>query len=325
MSKTAKIIFALYPGVEALDITGPAGVFTQVNSLLGQTCYEITYCSLIDKVGITASCGLNIVTTNFDQLPQRFSMLIVPGADHQHLDDVIENKRAISRLQQLGERCSGYVTSVCTGAFLLAESGFLDNKKVNTHWAYAQELQKRYSTLHVKDDGLYVQDGNTWTSAGVISGIDMALAMVTKDVGSNIALKVAQSLVVHLVRYGKQSQFSTPLALQTQAQGQTVLGLISYLQTHLTANITVTDMADKLNMSERTLHRQCQETFGKGPGKLLNELKLDYAKQLLSQTNKASKTIAIECGFSTPEALSKAFSNAFGTTPTQYRTNFQTA
>ena len=262
------------------------------------------------------------MATSFDQLPKQFSMLMVPGADNEYLDKIFENKQALSRLKQLGERCSGRVTSVCTGAFLLAELGFLDNKKVNTHWAFAQKLQERHSTLHVKDDGLYVQDGNIWTSAGVVSGIDMALAMVVEDVGSDIALRVAQRLVIHLVRQGKQSQFSTLLTLQTQGQSQTILELISYLQTHLSANITVTDMAEKLNMTERTLHRKCRETFGKGPGKLLNELKLDYAKQLLSQSNKALKTIAFECGFSTSEALSKAFSNAFGSTPAQYRANF---
>lgn len=322
MSNAAKIVIALYPGFEALDVTGPASVFSEVNRIIGRTRYSISYISLSRQTKLHASNGLEVTAKTYDQAPKRLSMLLVPGADTTSLETVVNSKLAIKRVKALAERCAERITSVCTGTFVLAEAGLLDGKAVNTHWAGIDALQERYPALCVQDDGLFTQDGNVWTSAGVLSGVDMALAMVTEDMGSDISLTVAQRLVVHLVRHGNQSQFSKPLALQ--AQGQPLAQLVSYLQNRLAKPTTVEDMADHMHLSERSLHRQCQEVFRRGPGKIFIELKLELAKQLLRKFSSPIKTVADQCGFSNSAALSKAFKESFGTTPGQYRKSFST-
>ena len=323
MSNPAKVVITLYPGFEALDVNGPASVFSEVNRVLGDIRYQLSYVSLTTRRRFTAANGLEVIGTAFDQAPEHIDLLLVPGSDQHCLERILANRSAIRRVAELSDRCDGRVASVCTGTFLLAEAGLLNGKIVNTHWAGITELQRRYPRLQVKDDGLFSQDGHLWTSAGVLSGVDMALAMVAEDVGGDVALTIAQRLVVHLVRDGKQSQFSTPLALQAQSHHPPLAALVAFLQSRLQVATPVAQMADHLNVSERSLHRLCRDAYGKGPGQLYIELKLEHAKQMLREDAQPIKTIADECGFAGAAALSKAFGKAFGTTPGRYRASFR--
>jgi len=213
--------------------------------------------------------------------------------------------------------------SVCTGAFFLAKLGILKNKRVTTHWAGESILKQRYPDINVISDSLYQQDGDLWSSGGVMSGVDMMLAMVSKDLGADISLQVAKLMVVHLVREGGQSQYSLPLEFQSRAKYKEINGLISWLHERLDQVTLVKDMAKHCNMSERRLHNYCQESFGLGPAQLLAEIRLEHARVLLRDVKISMTEIASICGYSQTSGLSHAFRRRFGISPSRYRENFR--
>ncbi len=316
------VVIPLFPGVELLDVAGPAEVFTVANYESGEEAYRIHYLCLRPKRAVRAYSGLEIRGKSWRAMPKAVDTLVVPGAEFQPLFQALADRqllRAIDRLAERSERC----TSVCSGAFFLGELGRLDGRRVTTHWVGVGDLAARYPDATVVEDSLYQRDGNLWTSAGVLSGVDMTLAMVREDLGAEIALKVARRLVVFLIRDGGQPQFSAPMNLQSRAAGRELGELVSWLETQLAEPVTVADMAERMAMSVRTLHRRCLDTFGMTPARLLGELRLEHARSRLHAAHVPVKHIAYECGFSSQPALSKAFTQRFGVAPSRYRENFR--
>ena len=322
MSKTANIAILLYPGIETLDLAGPAGVFSEANQQLGSKHYRLDYVCIEPEQRITSSAGLELIGCSPRQLPDSIDMLLVPGADTKPIIKAANNQKLISTIHSISSRANR-IASVCSGAFLLGAAGLLDGRRATTHWAGIAALRRLFPETMVEDDGLYTRDKNLWTSAGVLAGVDMALAIVREDLGPDVSLRVARRLVVYLVRHGAQSQFSSPLNLQAAGNHSRLQQLIAWTQAHLSDPIGVTDMADYLAVSERSLHRHCNEVFGKGPGKLLTDLRLDRARELLQKSDSPLKQMARECGFASPAAMSKAFNHKYGVSPAHYRRMFQ--
>jgi transcriptional regulator GlxA family with amidase domain len=224
-------------------------------------------------------------------------------------------ERAVNRAER--------TASVCTGAFLLGQLGRLDGHRVTTHWLGTEDLRQAYPAAVVEDDRLYIKDRRLWTSAGVLSGVDMMLAMVSEDLDSATALRIARSLVVFLVRDGGQSQFSGPIDLQSKANRSDIVSLVGWLESRLQQHTSVEDMAQQLSTSVRTLHRRCLQALSLTPAQLLSELRLERARNLLHQLNVPLKTIADQCGFANAAAFSKAFSARFSIAPKRYHERFQ--
>ena len=322
MSKSANIVIPLYDGVVPLDITGPVGVFGEANNQLGHQRYAIFYLTPASRTTVVAAGGLELGGRGFEEMPEQIDLLLVPGADQGPLEKVLQDTAFKQSLITLAER-SKRLASVCSGAFLLAAAGLISNNKVTTHWAGIRELKRRFPDLKVVDDCLYVNDGSLWTSAGVLSGVDMSLHIIKQDLGHDIALKVARRLVAFLVRPGGQSQYSSALAFQTRSSSNRLDELVAWMSNNLEQSISVTDMAGYLCVSERSIHRMCQDSLGMGPGHLLRRLRLDRSKQMLIESESPLKVIAERCGFSTPYALSKSFKKVFGITPNAFRAGFQ--
>ncbi len=323
MSITAKhVVIPLYPGVELLDVAGPAEVFTVANFESNSERYRVHYLCLEPQRRVRSSSGLEIGGKSLRAMPKTIDTLLIPGAESPQLLRALDDRRLLRALDTLAAR-SKRRTSVCTGAFFLGELGHLDNRRVTTHWAGIAELTNRFPAATVVQDSLYQRDGRVWTSAGVLSGVDMTLAMVRQDLGADIALQVARRLVVFLIRDGGQPQFSKPMNLQGRTDGLDLAELVSWLEARLSEHITVADMADRMSMSVRTLHRRCVETFNMTPARLLNELRLEHARYRLHAASVPVKHIAYECGFASQPALSKAFTQRFGVAPSRYRENFR--
>jgi transcriptional regulator GlxA family with amidase domain len=138
------------------------------------------------------------------------------------------------------------VASVCTGAFLLAEAGLLDGRRCATHWRRCEELARRYPSLRVESDPIFVRDGDVWTSAGVTSGIDLTLAFVEADLGRSVALAVARQLVVFAKRPGGQAQFSAGLSLSGDADFD---ALHDWMRGDLSRDLSVPRLAARARMS----------------------------------------------------------------------------
>src|SRR5438552_2142142 len=219
MSNPAKprdVVFLLFDGVQLLDVAGAAEVFALAGAHSGKGGYRITFVAVDGSLSSTA--GLGLTARPLKAAPRGIHTLIVPGGPADPLTRVLSDARTMAWLRRpalLARR----VASICSGAFLLGSIGLLDGRRATTHWRAVDRLRREFPRVNVDREALFVQDGAVWTSAGVTTGIDLALALVARDLGPEVALAVARDLVLHLVRPGGQSQFSAPLSLQAKEKG----------------------------------------------------------------------------------------------------------
>ncbi len=313
--------FFLYSGMAALDVTGPLDVFQAANELLsrnnrGEEGYEPLF-SALEPGPVPTSSGLRL---HADIPPgmQATDSLLAPGG---MVAEAVSGDPAIVQAVRLSARKARRIVSICSGAFLLAAAGLLDGRRVTTHWLVTDRLAERYPEIRVEPDAIYVQDGNIATSAGVTAGIDLALALVEDDHGPTLAIEVARILLLYRRRPGNQSQFSTPLAMQAKA-GKRFKGLVDWVETHLDQNLTVERLAEQVHMSPRTFARIFPSETGMSPGRFIEQLRIDRARELLESGADGLGSVARESGFGREERLRRAFQRRLGISPAQYRTHF---
>ncbi|MBV4459314.1 GlxA family transcriptional regulator [Pseudomonas sp. COR58] len=312
-----------FADVQVLDVTGPLQVFASANDVARHRGLPVPYApSVVASVGgaVRSSAGLALLAEPLPQAPS--DTLIIAGgwgiyaaADHAPLVDWVRTHAATCRR----------VASVCTGAFLLAASGWLDGRRVVTHWTRCEQLARQHPKLRVEANPIFINDGPVWTSAGVTAGIDLALAMVEEDLGRDIALEVARHLVVFLKRPGGQSQFSVMLSLQNQSlhrQGNRFDDLHAWITENLTRDLGIAALAEQAGMSERSFVRHYRADTGQTPARAIEQLRVETARRLLSDTGLAVKRIAANCGFGSEETLRRSFLRAMGVTPQAYRERF---
>jgi transcriptional regulator GlxA family with amidase domain len=225
---------------------------------------------------------------------------------------------AIARLAHRSRR----VASVCNGAFLLAAAGLLEGRRAVTHWSACDRLGDEYPNVTVEPDRIYVRDGTVFTSAGVTTGIDLALALVAADLGPEVSRQVARWLVVFAQRPGGQSQFSESLAVDA-ATDVSVRDLLAWLPSNLTADCSVPALAQRASMSERTLARRFRAATGRTPAAHVEALRVEAARAMLESGTPALSSIADACGFGTVETMHRSFRRVVGTTPDSYRAHFR--
>lgn len=319
MHPSPKTIHVLaFANVQVLDVTGPLQVFASANDLAASQGLPLPYAaSVIAAPGgaVMSSAGLALVA---EPLPTQASdTLIVAGgwgvyaaAEDQPLVAWVREQAAVSRR----------VASVCTGAFLLAASGWLDGRRVVTHWTRCEQLARKHPLLKVEPNPIFINDGPVWTSAGVTAGIDLALALVEEDLGRAMALEVARQLVVFLKRPGGQSQFSVTLALQND--GERFDDLHAWIAENLSMDLGIPTLALQAGMSERSFVRHYRADTGQTPARAIELIRVETARRLLSDTGVAIKRIAVQCGFGSEETLRRSFFRVMGVTPQAYRERF---
>ncbi len=243
----------------------------------------------------------------------------MPGGDGTRLpqDDLVGWLRAhAGRAERL--------VSVCTGAFLLAEAGLLDGRRVTTHWASCDTLAERFPGVRVDPDPIFVRDGHVATSAGVTAGIDLALALVEEDLGREAALTVARYLVVFLRRPGGQAQFSAQLRAQS-ARREPLRDLQGWISDHPGADLSVEALAERVGLSPRQFARAFTAEVGVTPGRYVDRVRLEAARRLLEDSSRGIEQVARDCGYGTPEAMRRAFLRVLGVSPAEYRRRFRTS
>ena len=230
-------------------------------------------------------------------------------------DDLLEHVR---RLAADARR----VTSVCSGAFVLAAAGLLDGRRATTHWAQCSDLGDSHPSVTVEPDAIFVHDGNVWTSAGVTAGIDLALALVADDHGRSAAARIARQLVVYLRRSGGQAQFSIVLAGQV-ADTEPMRDLLSWILDNLTGDLSVAALARRLHLSERQFSRVFKQELGITCASHVERVRLEAACRLLETTQTSMERVAATCGFGTPETMNRSFRRRLNTTPGEHRHHFR--
>jgi transcriptional regulator GlxA family with amidase domain len=311
------VLVVLFDGVQSLDVTGPVEVFAGAEQLVPGT-YRIGTASL-DGAPVRTSSGLTLVPDGTLAGAPGPHTLLVPGGRGTRRPD----PRLTGWLRENGPRAERLV-SVCTGAILLAEAGLLDGRRVTTHWAYCDTLARDHPAVEVDADPVYVRDGHVSTSAGVTSGIDLALALVEEDLGREVALTVARHLVVFLRRPGNQAQFSAQLAAQT-AQREPLREVQQWITEHVADDLTVEALAARARLSPRHFARAFRAETGTTPGRYVDRVRLEHARRLLEDTGDGVEEISRASGYGTPEAMRRAFVRALGTAPAEYRRRFHPA
>lgn len=315
------VYFVMYDGVQLLDVSGPAGVLAMVNTVLNETIYEIHYVSANVSGSITANSNMVIQTEKLPPINEE-DYIIVPGALEKDLDAALTDTELLDWLMNTAYRANVKI-SVCLGAFFFAELGWLKHKRATTHWAKIDRLKTNYPDVLVLDDTLYQNDGDVWSSGGVLAGVDMMLALVIRDFSVEVALKVAKLLVVYLFRDGGQPQYSTPIEFQAAAKDRSLVALVAWLENRLDQPTSVKEMAEYSAMSVRKLTTRCQEFFKLGPAQLLTEMRLENARTLLRDEKIPIQDVAYRCGFAQTATFSRAFSRRYGIPPSRYRESFQ--
>lgn len=286
------VAFLLFNGFQPIDMTGPWQAFCTANEELGRPFYRLETLGWTATV-LSADGGLCVhVGTVIGDVALPVDMLIVPGGPGVHQ---LNQQAATSAWLREMDRSTQRTCSVCTGAFVLAAAGLLDGCRVTTHWRSAQQLRLSYPQLRVNDELIYCESGKYWTTAGVTAGIDLALALIERDCGADVALRVARRLVVYLRRDGDQRQFSQMLRLQDRAAAP-FRELISQLEGSLEQDWPVDRMAERCGMSRRSFQRKFTESFGMSPVAALSSLRLEHAQLLTRAGSLSRKAIAREVG-----------------------------
>jgi transcriptional regulator GlxA family with amidase domain len=326
--KQRLIVVPAFERVQLLDVCGPLQTFASANEIVTESGSEVPYrIAVVSRRGgsVRTSSGLPLVTQPAGRAigAARIDTLIIPGGPGVH--DALKDKHTIGWVRHRAS-AARRTASVCTGAFLLAETGLLDGRRATTHWKWCGRLQERYPEVRVEHDPIYVTDGKIWTSAGVTAGIDLALALVEADLGRSIAMRVARQLVVFLNRPGGQSQFSAPLEAQSAAADGNAPNhfapLHGWIAAHLTGDLRVERLAEQAAMSPRTFARIYSATMGITPARMVEKIRIEAVRRILEETDMPIKRIASECGFGQEERLRRAFARQVGTTPAEYRARF---
>jgi transcriptional regulator GlxA family with amidase domain len=325
MSGSRTIVFLAAPDTQILDVAGPFQVFVRAAELFVQehpaqkVPYKVLLASSTRSRSVSTNCGLALTgAQTFRALRGPIDTLLVAGGSGVEIAGRDEEllhwlRRTAQRVRRVG--------SICTGAFLLASAGLLDGKRVATHWKWAADLANKFEHTTVDADPIYIRDGNTYTTAGVTAGMDLALALVEEDLGSPMALKVARELVLYLRRAGGQSQFSTALSLQASDRKQ-IEEIRSWVLDNLDHDLPVEKLAARAGMSPRNFARVFQKDTGTTPARFVEHLRVEAARRRLEESQDKLDKVASDCGFGSLQSLRRSFLRVLHVPPNDYRHRF---
>ncbi|MEU1284176.1 helix-turn-helix domain-containing protein [Kitasatospora sp. NPDC005856] len=332
MPQPHHVVIVAFPGIELLDATGPAEVFSVASRVA--TADRPGYLVRIatpDGGPVTTSSGLRLMADlAFDDVAGPIDTLLVSGAIELvdgGVEPVIDHqvttwlRRAAPRARRTG--------SICAGAHLLAAAGLLDGRPATTHWLTAGRLAAEHPDVRVDPDPIFIRDGRMWTCAGVTSGMDMALAMVAEDHGQDLALATARMMVMYVKRSGGQSQFSVPLSVRSSVRGSErnssddrIDELRRWIGEHLTEDLSLEALAARTHLSTRHFTRLFHRRTSTTPAAYVEAARLEAARRLLEDTDRSLPEVAAASGLGSVETLHRVFRRRLGTTPAEYRRRF---
>lgn len=307
-----RIGLVLSPGASSMGLA-PLAAFEMANTLLGKPHYEIRILSAAGGPVPTVS-GFAVGTQPFGRYRPDTLLIagsLTPGATGA------DARAATIRYVQRAAKVSRRVAAICIGAFTAAEAGLLDGRRATTHWAQAGALQARYPAVKVEPDRIFIEDDGIWSSAGMSAGIDLALALVERDLGAELARRVARSLVLYHRRAGGQSQFSGLLDLD--AKSDRIQKALTFARSHLAQKLGVAELAAAANLSPRQFSRAFQAETGQSPAKAIENLRVEAARLMMEEGRHPIEVVARETGFADRNRMRRAFLRAFGQPPAAIR------
>jgi transcriptional regulator GlxA family with amidase domain len=316
----------VYPDAHILDVVGPLEVMTGTKLFLpdGPPPYE-THVVAHNAGMIQTTSGLSVEADQSfaDALndPSPIDTLMISGG--HGTEQALQDLELLDFIRKTAARADR-VVSICTGAMLLAEVGLLKGKRATTHWWWCPILASRYPDVTVDPDAIFVRDGHVWTSAGVTTGMDLALSLVEMDWGHDVALQVARYNVMYMMRPGGQTQFSAHLVAQ-KAEDPAINETLDYVLENLKDPLTVTALAARACMSERSFARKFKTETGQTPAHYVEAARIQAARVELEQADTGIEQIARQTGFSSAETMRRAFKRHVGVSASDYRARFRPA
>jgi transcriptional regulator GlxA family with amidase domain len=312
-----EVVIVVFDGVKLLDVAGPAEVFAEANRFGAD--YVLRFASVTGQ-DVMTSVGTTFAVTEPISAITAADTVMVAGGDT--LVGYPIDPALVDALRSVPER-TRRLASICTGAFILAQAGLLTGRRATTHWRHTRLLATAYPDIHVEPDAIYVQDGNVFTSAGVSSGMDLALALVEMDHGSALVRDVARSLVVYLKRAGGQSQFSTLVEAHPAPQSA-LRAVTDAITADPGGDHTVTSLAAHAALSTRQLTRLFHAELGTTPARYVEKVRIDIARGALDSGRSVGESARL-AGFGSAETFRRVFVSAFGVSPKAYCDRFRTA
>lgn len=306
-----EIGYVVFPGFQLLGFAAVTA-FEMANLQLGEPAYRV---ELLSEAGgeIKSSAGFGVNTNAFDHRTVYDTVMFGAGTT---IEPVTAGLVEFARHSlQTARR----LAAPCTGAFILAEAGLLDGRRATTHWFFARQLRERFPSVKVEEDRIFIVDGSVWTSAGMTAGIDLALAMVEKDHGQDVARAVARKLVVYHRRAGGQSQFSALLELDPKSDR--IQKSVDYAKANLRSVLSVEELADAAGLSPRQFSRAFRSETGQSPAKAVENLRVEAARLMMEQGRHSMDVIAGETGFADSDRMRRAFLRTLGQPPQTVRRN----
>ena len=315
---TRQVAIVAFEGFELLDLAGPMTVFQMAATLSparrGRPAYAVQAVSW--RGGSVASVtGVSIDTVAWSGAAP--GTVVVPGGAPLREQRCGPALQALTPWLQSLARSRRRITSVCTGAFALADAGLLDGRRATTHWRHAATLQQLHPAVRVDSDRIFIHDGPVWTSAGISAGIDLALALVEEDHGTALAQAVAGEMVVYHRRAGGQSQFSSLLAMSPGSER--MRAVLAHIREHLTAALTVDDLAAVACLSPRQFARAFRAETGQTPAKAVERIRAEAARLRIEAGDGSVAAVARASGFGDEERMRRAFIRLYGQAPQAVR------
>jgi transcriptional regulator GlxA family with amidase domain len=318
------VAMVAYPDAHILDIVGPLEVLSGVALFAPESAarYRSTLLAA-DEEAIATTSGLTLQPDlSFAQARRQdlaIDTLIVAGG--HGTSDALRDEELLSFVSWASGKARR-VVSICTGAMILAELGLLDDRRATTHWWWAPILAKRYPKVRLEPDSIYVRDGHVWTSAGVTSGMDLALALVEEDFGHDVALQVARYNVMYMMRPGGQAQFSASLIAQ-QSDDPVISRVLAHVRDNPGGDLGVEALSALACMSERSFARRFKECVGMTPASYVEVSRLQAARVALEQSDALIDRVALDCGFGNAERMRRVFQRHLGISAGEYRDRFR--
>ncbi|OBB14949.1 AraC family transcriptional regulator [Mycobacteriaceae bacterium 1482268.1] len=311
------VVIVVFDDVTMLDVAGAGEVFAEANRFGAE--YRIKIAS-VDGRDVTTSLGIRLGVTDSIESIESADTILIAGSDNvpaRAIDPALVEavKSVAGRTRRLG--------SICTGSFILAQAGLLSGRRATTHWRSIRSLARAFPDITVEPDAIFVRDGDVFTSAGVSSGIDLALALVEQDYGADLVRDVARWLVVYLKRAGGQSQFSS--LIEANPPPQSALRVVTdAIAADPGADHSVKTLAARASLSTRQLTRLFRSELGTTPADYVEMVRIDVARAALDAGRTVSDTAHL-AGFGSTETLRRAFVEHLGVSPKAYRDRFRTA
>lgn len=311
------VVIVVFDDVTMLDVAGAGEVFAEANRFGAD--YRLKVAS-VDGDDVVTSIGTRLGVTDAISEIEAADTVMVAGSDHLPRRPI--DPALVEAVRSIAGR-TNRLASICTGSFVLAQAGLLNGRRATTHWHDVRLFAQAFPQITVEPDAIFVRDGDIFTSAGISAGIDLALALVEADHGTDLVRAVARWLVVYLKRAGGQSQFSVLVEADPPPESP-LRKATDAISANPAANHSVNSLAVQASLSTRQLTRLFQSELGTTPARYVELVRIDAARAALDAGRSVGETARL-AGFGTPETLRRVFLSHLGITPKAYRDRFHTA